>query len=641
MKKICAFFVLTLNCFITFSQWNNDLNSNTPVADLNSADIVTASASDGKTWIAFYSQNGSNYDMRAQLLDIDGTKLLGENGVLVSNRKSGSATYVFNTCVDKDNNLIIAFQYQKTLSTLVCIACKINEAGVLQWGNGVELGVGLSPFPAALSNGDAAVAWINNSKINYIVVNGNGNISWSASKEISGGTKSVTRPQVVAFSGNNFGIVYQYVDAGFFGSHLYEQKYDSDGNPLWASASKISDYITSTFRYPFVQSDEDTTLIGYYANPSGQNRFDAIIQRVNPDGTLPWGIHGSDFSTDATNYNELSCFIAHHHGSPYLWATSNISDLGQIKYGISVQKFNVVTGERLLGNTGKELLPLSSNAYHDLGISLCNDKPLIMYTDVTNKIFASGLGSNGNPIWPGNNTMVASSSNTKYRYGFSKAINGQAVMVWQENKGIEDRPYAQNIRCDGTTGGCPVPADLSVPKISSTEALLAWKLPATPVSGITIRYAAKDAANSFKRETSGDKNKIVLRNLLPGTKYGWQIRSNCTSDSAAWISGPVFTTLSTSFVSTKESSKEENTGIQIRPNPSKGLITVSYYSNKSTGVQLNVFDINGKKVFANIIKAVAGYNKYQLNLLSLTDGIYILQLNNGIEQIQTKIIIDK
>ena len=287
MKRTCSLFILTLHSFILYAQWNNDLNINTPVSDLNSADIVTTSASDGKTWIAFYSQNGGNYDMRAQLLDIDGTKLLGENGVLVSNRKSGSATYVFNTCVDKDNNLIIAFQYQKTLSTTVCIAYKINETGVLQWGNGVELGVGLSPFPAALSNGDVAIAWNNNSKINYIVVNSNGSISWSSAKEISGGTKSVTRPQVVGFSLNTFGIVYQYVDAGFFGSHLYEQNYDSDGNPLWASASKISDYITSTFRYPLVQSDEDTTIIGYYANPSGQNRFDAIIQRVNADGSLP------------------------------------------------------------------------------------------------------------------------------------------------------------------------------------------------------------------------------------------------------------------------------------------------------------------------------------------------------------------
>jgi hypothetical protein len=45
--------------------------------------------------------------MRAQLIDANGFKLLGADGMLVSNYTSGSATYVFNVAVDASNNLII------------------------------------------------------------------------------------------------------------------------------------------------------------------------------------------------------------------------------------------------------------------------------------------------------------------------------------------------------------------------------------------------------------------------------------------------------------------------------------------------------------------------------------------------------
>src|ERR1051326_4387156 len=109
MKKIYSILFWFLAFVSVNAQWSNTFN-NTPVAKINSSDIQTANTNDGRTWIAFYSQRGSNYDMRAQLLDVNGNRLLGDSGVLVSNKKSGTATFVFNVCVDGNNNFIIAFQ---------------------------------------------------------------------------------------------------------------------------------------------------------------------------------------------------------------------------------------------------------------------------------------------------------------------------------------------------------------------------------------------------------------------------------------------------------------------------------------------------------------------------------------------------
>ena len=96
------------------AQWNTNTSVNELISGLPTADIQSVATTDGKTWIAFYHENAGNYDMRAQLIDAAGYKMLGADGMLVSNQSSGSATFVFNVCIDASNNLIIGMQDQRT-----------------------------------------------------------------------------------------------------------------------------------------------------------------------------------------------------------------------------------------------------------------------------------------------------------------------------------------------------------------------------------------------------------------------------------------------------------------------------------------------------------------------------------------------
>ncbi|MBV9962471.1 MAG: hypothetical protein JO072_09505, partial [Parafilimonas sp.] len=154
MKKIYFLILLCATTSLLRAQWNSNTNKNTVVANLDASDIQTASAGNGKTWIAFYSQNGSNYDMRAQLIDAAGRRMFGDTGILVSNKKSGSATFVFNVCVDHDDNFVIAYQIAKG-SAYECVIQKVSASGQLLWGkNGVDLGSGLSPYPVTLSTNE-------------------------------------------------------------------------------------------------------------------------------------------------------------------------------------------------------------------------------------------------------------------------------------------------------------------------------------------------------------------------------------------------------------------------------------------------------------------------------------------------------
>ncbi len=463
MKKVYICFIFLMGMHAATAQWNSNTSVNTLVANADASDIQTANTTDGRTWIAFYSQSGNNYIMRAQLLDANGNRLLGDSGVMVSNLKSGSATYVFNVCVDNDNNLIIGFQVEKG-SAFECLAQKVTPAGQLPWSIGVDLGPGLSPYPAVLSTGEIAVAWNNNNKINYQKLSSAGVKSWTPAKVFSGNsTHAVSRAQVVAGTNGSFSMVYQDQFSFPFYTHLFEQRFGNDGVALWASAVQLSTLTTVSYRYYDVHSENDTTYVGYYGNHAGTNRFDAYVQRVNPDGGLPLTADGADFSdySGIDDPYEQTIYIAKVPGKPAVWAVCTVTNTSQTQSTVYVQRINSVTGARAFGNYARPIYRLSpkmvSLAFSQL--SLCEDNALFLITDSDNTLAAIKVLREGDYGWNNYIRRLGSSTNTKFRYGFTNVTAGQAVAVWQEDKGSGNKPFAQNIICNGTTGFAPVDAN--------------------------------------------------------------------------------------------------------------------------------------------------------------------------------------
>src|SRR5512138_3842287 len=96
LAALALFLLFALAPGSSSAQWNTNTFENLEISGLTVADMHSVPTTDGKTWIAFYVQESSNYNMYAQLLDEEGYKLLGDDGVLVSDKPSGSATFVFN-----------------------------------------------------------------------------------------------------------------------------------------------------------------------------------------------------------------------------------------------------------------------------------------------------------------------------------------------------------------------------------------------------------------------------------------------------------------------------------------------------------------------------------------------------------------
>lgn len=534
-STIVIFFVLSFLPGTIHAQWNPNTSVNIQISSLTVADMQQAATTDGKTWIAFYAQVGSNYNMMAQLIDADGYKLLGNDGVLVNSHTSGSATFVFNVCVDASNNLIIGMQDERQAGNMQAVAYKVSQAGAMMWGtDGIVLGGGLAPYPAILSNGECVIAWneTNSNTLKLQKITTGGTMAWTTPVSVLVGTTKTTRGQPIGISGGKFSIVFQKSASGIY-TTLYAQAFDNSGTALYAPV-QICDQTTAAYRYYSIAAEGDTTYYGYYSSTG--NRFNSFLQRIDPDGTIPWGMNGSNFNTSTgTNNNyQMTTNINHSPGSDYVWSVCTFSDPNQTVYGIYVQKFLKTTGARQFTNTGKVVYPIGSNLYTQAGnLALVNDAPMFMYYVSNYKIYATRLDASGNFVWPGNQVEIssttASGGNGKMRYGFTPDGPNRCAGTWTEKRGANYLGYAQGISIGGLTGidvatQGGVPAEITTDQ--GTLQLLATVYPST---------ASQDVTWSITPGTGGasiDTNGLVT-GISNGTVYGVAraVQDNTVSDS--------------------------------------------------------------------------------------------------------------
>jgi len=474
-----------------YAQWNTNTSVNLLISGLPTADIQSAPTTDGKTWIAFYHQNGGNYDMRAQLIDANGYKLLGADGMLVDDQPSGSATFVFNVCVDASNNLIIGYQDERT-GGLQAVVYKISEAGTHLWSpNGVILGGGLAPYPAALSNGEVVVTWNGDAgnTLNIQKITSGGTLAWPTPVLVTVGTATTTRGQIVANSAGKFTMVYQ---KGAMYTTLYAQMFDNSGTAIYAPL-QIGNQSTAAYRYYSIIAEADTTYFGYYASVG--LRFNSFLQRINPDGTIPWGMNGSNFNTAvASNDNyQTETSINMTPGSAYVWSVCNFCNPNQTIYGVYIQKFMKSTGSRQFTDQAKVVYAISTGRDQHCGnLAVVSDNPLFMSYDVTEKIYTTRLDGSGNFVWPGNRVEISSTtaggSTPKMRYGFTPDGPDRFAGNWTEDRGTGYMGYAQGISIGGLIG-LTVATQGGVPPVITTNSgtlqMIATVFPATANQDVT------------------------------------------------------------------------------------------------------------------------------------------------------------
>lgn len=492
MKRITLLFAL-LFALCANAQWTTDTAVNTLTMTSVVEDQQSFGTNDGRTFIAFWKQVNApvNFELRVQLLDAAGNKMFGEDGMLVSNTiPMSSYTFMWKATMDKYNNLYIGVT--GTGSGNEGHIYKVTPTGEMPWGaEGINLGAyAMLPTPLVLNNSDIIVSyWPGAGKAKMMRYTSAGVPVWAAPVDVNPSAAYSTKATIVAdmypMTNGDFTAVFHTKLSNGVNSLLFAQRYSADGIALWAAPTQMAD--KGTFYNIFYTGTQDGDVIYYGYSLAGNSRFDGFAQRINPDGTTPWGINGIDFDTNQTYY-EMDTKIAFQTGSQYIWTISRYTPSSQDWQGEYVQKFDKVTGARQFTDNAHQVYAINNTTYqcHSGDLFLVNDKPVFLTTTgIMNGASPITLGAtfldvNGDPIQSAM-TPVGTYAGPKGRITLCAPYNNQAVAVFNEYKAdAVSKVYAQNfslpVTCtmnpaeltDVTTPCSMTYANLTVPTINDS-----------------------------------------------------------------------------------------------------------------------------------------------------------------------------
>jgi hypothetical protein len=452
MRKIILLFAL-LNIFLANAQWTTDTAVNMLGADSMTKDAKSISTNDGRTYMVFYKQvlSPANYEMRVQLLNADGEKQFGPDGILVSNTIPMSTyTFIWRVYTDKFNNLYIALT--STGAGNNGYVFKFNTAGESLWPGGINVGTGLVPAVLPLSNTDVLISWWPGSgKAKVQRYTEAGIAIWAAPIDVSPAANYSAKATIVAdmFEMENgdftaaFHTKLSYQPTSLF----YAQRYSATGEAQWAAPTQLTEKNTVYNTYYSSAQDGDVIYYGYTLLTG--TRFDAFAQRLNPDGTTPWGLNGIDADVNATYY-EKGAEMAFEPGSQYIWTIHQKTPSTQDIVGEYIQKYDKVTGARQFTDNAKEVFAVDNNyRNHASDLYLLNDQPLFLISSGFNSgaspipLSAVFLDGNGN-LLPNGLVQVATFAAAKGNVTLNKPVNNYAVLTFTEEKVVEEpKFYAQ------------------------------------------------------------------------------------------------------------------------------------------------------------------------------------------------------
>lgn len=515
------------------AQWTDDTAQNTLLSSLTAPDLKVLPGPDGSTYIAFWHERPApqNYELRLQKIDSAGIAQFGQEGLLIDASTPMSTFLVtWDMKADRAGNIYIGIT--GTGSGNPAVVHKISPQAEQLWGpTGINIGSGYDLKLLPLSTGELIVSYLPGSQAHLRKLTADGQQAWAAPLVITPvGNGRTLGGELVEISGSRFELIF-YVQPSFspYGP-AYAQCYNFDGQPQWLAPVPLSQgrSLRTNARYAVCQS-ADTTYFGFSA-AQGLN-IQSYIQRINPDGSTPWGSTGLDFAGQSTLY-ERDLRIAIEQDSPYLWAVAEMTPSSQNSLGEWVQKIELSSGQRLLGVDGREVFAVTSDRAHKGELRVVDDRPAFLITD--------GIGNGTNPLplllvtldtaglldpAAGLLPVASNPQGIKDRMQLRDiTADGYAIAVWTENRGNGSLPYAQRIRLVDEVSALqlPLPAALLHTWPVPSRDQLFVRLPDT--ARAPFQYQLLDAAGRRLQQYTGifpDGNQQLTLSLqgLPSGMY--------------------------------------------------------------------------------------------------------------------------
>jgi hypothetical protein len=78
--------------------------------------------------------------------------------------------------------------------------------------------------------------------------------------------------------------------------------------------------------------------------------------------------------------------------------------------------------------------------------------------------------------------------------------------------------------------------------------------------------------------------------------------------------------------------------LNVFPNPTSEILNIEFGQEMSDLIQIDLYDLTGKKVMSSQNNVSAGNNFLQINIAELESGIYFLNMNNTVSSVSISVI---
>lgn len=537
MKKITLIITLFLVPFSFVAQWNPDITVNTSVSGRLTNREKHVTTPSGKTFIAYgHFENGVDY-LYLQLLDLDGNKMFGNDGVLLDQVSVDWTSNSLFIQVDDQENCYISSWYS------------INETRLYGVNNSGET------ILSEMVVSDEAIYAFELSENNNLVFMMESHLKKYTNEGILIWDKDLTEFPELAIqsilageirfdnSGNFYALMgismSGFGNAGY--TNYFIQKFNTNGEPLWNNLIPVNldqsfmTYSPGMFLYPakieVVDLDVLVTIPLWNSSSScmlyGQRFASLNGQRLWNEDLLPMA--------EVTEYNSTICTHEKYYNETskelYLSITvteNNPNPNAPKRNSVLFQRIDVQNGNRLNAISGSVIASLSEDLPISTTIEMCNDEIVLdVLTRLFNELTLTGtntitllkINESGDIL----SSIPIKTTPTRVMYGFSFSglfnidASGQAIVVFVDNRSPNPQEYnlfAQNARI------CINTSDIDEQRLVNTKVypnpaqnILCFEFD-NEVSRIEI--ISLDGKSMFQSEVEDEKMKLDVSNWTDG-----------------------------------------------------------------------------------------------------------------------------
>lgn len=473
--KIFLSAFLTILSVSLFSQWSTDPSINNAIGSVPGEEAIpkVATSINGTTYVAWFSVESGNYNVRLQKFDVYGAIQWPEGGILISDNQQDTWLTDWDMTVDQADHAILVWNDIRTGNWDV-FAYRISPDGDFIWGdNGIQLssnaGLDVAPKVTVTNSGNAVVAWQVDDVIIGQKISPEGTLLWGPSGLELSSANTLTWPQLLPV-GDDDVIIKFFEDSGPFWAptrHVFAQRFDPSGVMVWAQPVVISDaggISAWTQIFPFINDGSDGFYIAWHDDRDNNTLANLWVQHIASDGTTLLGQDGTEVSV-MLNRNHFYAHLALPEGSDDIFVFWNEMDPDQNNRGIYGQKISSA-GERLWSDNGKVFIEISSqNVYPLAGRGTSADMILFYeeYFDAVNgKIKAMRIDTDGNYLWTPDAKDMCTVQSEKVHTEVGDMNNNQWIAVWEDTRTGSRDIFGQNIKLDGTLGPVVIGGEVEI-----------------------------------------------------------------------------------------------------------------------------------------------------------------------------------